>query len=65
LEIFRYREILALNLSLARFLALAKNDCAEITDRQRDREIDRVKDLSNEDMPDWYAECKVKCTSGL
>jgi hypothetical protein len=54
-----------LNLALARFLTLAKNNCAKITDGQGEREINRVEDLRNEDMPDGYAECKVECTSGL
>jgi hypothetical protein len=54
-----------LNLALARFLTLAKYNCAKITDRQGDREINRVEDLRNENIQDGYAECKVGCTSGL
>lgn len=56
---------LALHLALPGFLALPKNNCTEITHREGNWKVNRVKNLRNEYVPNWKTEREVDCTSRL
>jgi hypothetical protein len=52
-------------LTLPRFLRPPKHDCTQITHGERNREINGIKDLSYENMPDGYTKSEIKGTSRL
>lgn len=57
--------LLSFGFTLLRLLALPQNNSTQITNRNRQREVDSLKDLGNENPPNWQTQSKVETTGGL